>query len=240
MGWIDRLSTGWKAWVLLFALTITAGAPGVFNLPALDRDESRFAQASKQYLETGDYITIRYQDEYRNKKPAGIHWLQAGSSAALGEGERLDIWTYRVPNWIGVGLATMACFWLGIAAVGRRSAFIGAVLFGSSMLLTSEAHISKTDGVLIFLITLQMGFLLRLYLRKDNDRRNAIAFWVVHGAGFLIKGPVITLVAGMTMLVLWLWDRRDHHWMKSLAWWPGPLISALMVLPWFILIQIAT
>ncbi|WP_300378249.1 glycosyltransferase family 39 protein [Henriciella sp.] len=240
MGWIDRLSTGWKAWVLLFALTITAGAPGVFNLPALDRDESRFAQASKQYLETGDYITIRYQDEYRNKKPAGIHWLQAGSSAALGEGERLDIWTYRVPNWIGVGLATMACFWLGIAAVGRRSAFIGAVLFGSSMLLTSEAHISKTDGVLIFLITLQMGFLLRLYLRKDNDRRNAIAFWVVHGAGFLIKGPVITLVAGMTMLVLWLWDRRDHHWMKSLAWWPGPLISVLMVLPWFILIQIAT
>ena len=40
--------------------------------------------------------------------------------------------------------------------------------------------------------------------------------------------------------MLWLWDRRDHDWMKSLAWWPGPLISVLMVLPWFIMIQIAT
>ncbi|WP_084397210.1 ArnT family glycosyltransferase [Henriciella aquimarina] len=240
MTWIDRLSTGWKAWILLFALTMTAAAPGVFNLPALDRDESRFAQASKQYLETGDYIAIRYQDEFRNKKPAGIHWLQAGSTAAFGEGENLDIWTYRVPSWIGAGLATLACFWVGIGAVGRRSALIGSALFGSSLLLTSEAHISKTDGVLVFLITLAMGCLLRLYLRKDNDRKLAIAFWVIHGAGFLIKGPVITLVAGLAILVLWMWDRRDHDWMRSLAWWPGPLISVLMVLPWLILIQMAT
>ena len=240
MDWIDRLSNGWKAWLILFALTMTAAAPGVFNLPALDRDESRFAQASKQYLETGDYITIRYQDEYRNKKPAGIHWLQAGSTAAFGKGENLDIWTYRVPSWIGAGLSVLACFWLGIAAIGRRGAFIGAALFGSSLLLTSEAHISKTDGVLIFLITMQMGCLLRLYLRKDNDKRLALAFWIIHGAGFLIKGPVISLVAGMAMLVLWLWDRRDHEWMRSLAWWPGPLISVLMVLPWLILIQITT
>ena len=240
MTWIDRLSTGWKAWFLLFALTMTAAAPGVFNLPALDRDESRFAQASKQYLETGDYITIRYQDEFRNKKPAGIHWLQAGSTAALGEGEHLDIWTYRVPSWIGAGLSVLACFWLGIAAIGRRAAFMGSALFGSSLLLTSEAHISKTDGVLVFLITLAMGCLVRLYLRKDNDKRLALAFWIIHGAGFLIKGPVISLVAGMAILVLWLWDRRDARWMKSLAWWPGPLISVLMVLPWLIMIQIAT
>lgn len=240
MTWIDRLSTGWKAWILLFALTMTAAAPGVFNLPALDRDESRFAQASKQYIETGDYITIRYQDEYRNKKPAGIHWLQAGATAAFGEGEHLDVWTYRIPSWIGAGLATLACFWAGIAAIGRRGAFIGSALFGSSLLLTSEAHISKTDGVLVFLITLAMGCLIRLYLRKDNDKRLAIAFWVIHGAGFLIKGPVISLVAGLAILVLWLWDRRDHDWLRSLAWWPGPLISVLMVLPWFIMIQIAT
>lgn len=240
MNWIDRLSTGWKAWVLLFALTITAAAPGVFNLPALDRDESRFAQASKQYLETGDYITIRYQDEYRNKKPAGIHWLQAGATAAFGKGEHLDVWTYRVPSWIGAGLATLACFWVGIAAIGRRGAFIGAALFGSSLLLTSEAHISKTDGVLVFLITLAMGCLLRLYLRKDNDKRLAMAFWIIHGAGFLIKGPVITLVAGLAILVLWLWDRRDADWMRALWWWPGPLVTVLIVLPWLIAIQIAT
>ena len=47
-----------------------------------DRDESRFAQASKEMLEENNYIVIQYQDELRNKKPAGIHWLQAASTAA--------------------------------------------------------------------------------------------------------------------------------------------------------------
>ena len=80
---LDRLSTGWKPWFVLFILTFGAAAPGVFNLPALDRDESRFAQASKEMLEEQDYIRIQYQDELRNKKPAGIHWLQAASTADL-------------------------------------------------------------------------------------------------------------------------------------------------------------
>jgi 4-amino-4-deoxy-L-arabinose transferase-like glycosyltransferase len=70
---LDRLSTGWQAWALLFMITFLGAAPGVFNLPALDRDESRFAQASKEMLEEDSYILIQYQDELRNKKPAGIH-----------------------------------------------------------------------------------------------------------------------------------------------------------------------
>src|SRR3977135_2942381 len=50
--------------------------PGFFNIPLIDRDEARFAQATKQMVETGDLVDIRFQDEVRNKKPAGDHWLQ--------------------------------------------------------------------------------------------------------------------------------------------------------------------
>ena len=56
-----------------------AALPALFALPPLDRDESRFAQATAQMLETGDFINIRYQGEPRDKKPVGIHWLQAVS-----------------------------------------------------------------------------------------------------------------------------------------------------------------
>ncbi len=240
MEFLDRISIGWKAWALLFLITFTAAAPGVFSLPALDRDESRFAQASKQMLETEDYIRIRYQDELRNKKPAGIHWLQAGSSALLGEGDRTEIWTYRVPSWIGAALATLATFWCGMILIGRRAAFIGAALFGSTLLLTSEAHISKTDGVLVFLTTLGMGALARLYIRQDNDKKIAILFWAAMGLGFLIKGPVTPMVAVFAMAVLYVWDGRNWEWMKVLLWWPGPLLFVLLVLPWFIWIQLAT
>ena len=227
MDMLDRLASGWKAWVILFAITLTAAAPGVFNLPALDRDESRFAQASKQYIETGDYLIIRYQDEYRNKKPAGIHWLQAGATHVLGDEDKLDIWTYRVPSWLGAALATLATFWCGIVLIGRRAAFLGVALFGATLLLTSEAHISKTDGVLVFLTTWGIGALARLYMgQADNPKRMALIFWFAMGCGLLIKGPVTPMVAAYAGFGAWVWAKagegKGGDWWRPLIWWPGP------------------
>jgi len=245
MDMLSRLSTGWKAWFVLFALTLGAAAPGVFNLPALDRDESRFAQASKQYIETGDYLIIRYQDEYRNKKPAGIHWLQSGATLLLGDEDRLDIWTYRVPSWLGAAFATLATFWCGLVLIGRRAAFIGAALFGTTLLLTSEAHISKTDGVLVFLTTLSIGALARLYMgRTSKPRHMALFFWFLIGCGLLIKGPVTPMVAAYAGLGAWVWARSagaaTSDWWRPLIWWPGPVLALAMFLPWLIAIQLAT
>ena len=42
--------------ILIFIL------PGFYSLPPLDRDEARFAQASRQMLESGDYISIKFQE----------------------------------------------------------------------------------------------------------------------------------------------------------------------------------
>lgn len=241
---LDRLSSGWKAYLLLFAVTFLAAAPGVFNLPALDRDESRFAQASKQYLETGDYLIIRYQDEFRNKKPAGIHWLQAGSTAMLGDEDRLEIWTYRVPSWLGAAFAAMATFWAGLVLVGRRASFLGAGMFSATLLLTSEAHISKTDGVLVFLTALSIGALARLYMRQDHSKKMALLFWFAIGLALLIKGPVTPMVAAYAGFGAWVWAKagegKGGDWWRPLIWWPGPALALAMFLPWLAAIQIAT
>ena len=53
--------------------------PGFFNIPPVDRDEARFAQATKQMVEAKDFVDIRFQDEVRYKKPVGIYWLQAAA-----------------------------------------------------------------------------------------------------------------------------------------------------------------
>ncbi|MFN3313441.1 MAG: ArnT family glycosyltransferase, partial [Hyphomonas sp.] len=121
---LDRLSAGWKAWLLLFLITFVAAAPGVFMMPALDRDESRYAQASTQMLEEGDFILIRYQDELRNKKPAGIHWLQAASTAVFTGPEARHIWTHLLPSCLGEAIAKIACFCAGTPLIGRRASFL--------------------------------------------------------------------------------------------------------------------
>ena len=53
-------------YALMAALSVVV-LIGHHNVPPLDRDEARFAQASKQMLQTGDYITVRFQDELRAK-----------------------------------------------------------------------------------------------------------------------------------------------------------------------------
>ena len=61
--------------------------PGFFNIPPIDRDEARFAQATKQMVETRDFVDIRFQDEVRYKKPVGMYWLQAAAvETAVGAG----------------------------------------------------------------------------------------------------------------------------------------------------------
>ena len=62
---------------MLVLVSLITFLPGFFQIPPVDRDEPRFAQATKQMIETGDYVDIRFQDEEANDKPIGIYWLQA-------------------------------------------------------------------------------------------------------------------------------------------------------------------
>src|SRR5271166_3420818 len=67
---------------ILLLVSLIAFLPGFFYVPPVDRDEARFAQATKQMIETGDYVDIRFQEVSRYKKPVGIYWLQAAAAKA--------------------------------------------------------------------------------------------------------------------------------------------------------------
>ena len=96
---ISPRSSHARAVMVLVVVALLNILPGFFTIPPTDRDEARFAQATKQMLETGDYVDIRFQDEVRYKKPVGIYWLQAvavKAGKALGVRDALTtIWLYR-------------------------------------------------------------------------------------------------------------------------------------------------
>src|SRR5215831_8054655 len=104
---------GIRPHALLYLLCLILYAPGLAAIPPLDRDEARFAQATRQMLQTGDFVRIRFQDEARNKKPIGIYWLQAASVAALSSPESAAIWPYRVPSALAATIAALLTFVLG-------------------------------------------------------------------------------------------------------------------------------
>src|SRR5204863_2553045 len=111
--------------LLLTLFCVLLWTPGFFSLPPGDRDESRFAQATKQMLETGDFVRIMNGTEERNRKPIGIYWLQTPFVAAaqeLGLARANPIWPYRIPSALGGLAAVLGTFALGEWLVGRRAA----------------------------------------------------------------------------------------------------------------------
>src|ERR1700752_3888523 len=138
-----------RAAAILALVSLILFLPGFFQIPPVDRDEAYFAQATKQMIETGDYVDIRYQDDVRYRKPVGIYWLQAAgvnTASALGGPNALGkIWLYRVPSLIGAVGAVLGTYWCALAFVSRRGAVLAALMMMSSALLGVEARLAKTD-----------------------------------------------------------------------------------------------
>lgn len=240
---LDRFIAGWRGPLLAALVALLAGLPALMLLPPLDRDESRYAQATSQMLETGDYVDIRFQDDPRWKKPVGIYWMQAAAVAVTSSVENRDIAPYRIPSILGAMLAAAACAWAGAAMFGQRAGFLAGAMLGASFLLSTEAGIAKTDAMLCGAVTLAMAGLARIYLASRAGevpiRPHKLMFWLGLGLSILIKGPIGLVVVVPAMIALSVWD-RDARWLKRLGWgWGLPLV-ALIVGPWAIAITIAT
>lgn len=251
---IDRLSafvsaSHARACAFLLLLSLAAFLPGFSTLQPIDRDEPRFAQASKQMLETGDFIDIRFQDEARHKKPVGIYWLQAAAvkaGAALGVPEaRTQIWLYRIPSLIGATATVLLTYWALLAFLSPPLALLGGALMATAVLLGVEARIAKTDAVLAACAVASMGALARTWLDWTRSlafvpsRRNWLVFWVATAIGLLIKGPIVPMVWGLAILVLSA-SQRSFRWLRPLRFGPGLLLCLIVVLPWFVAIMIKT
>src|SRR3954469_22250603 len=103
-----RWSGSWMGGGLLVILCFAVYLPGLSAWPCVDRDEARFAQASRQMMESRDFVVPRVQGRVRLNKPPLIYWLQSAVARVLA-GDGLDaIWMYRVPSLLAAIAAVLA------------------------------------------------------------------------------------------------------------------------------------
>src|SRR3954447_9185511 len=235
-----------RAIAFLLVCGVLSFLPGFVNIPPIDRDETRFAQATKQTVETGDYVDIRFQDDARYKKPVGIYWLQSAvvqTASKLGlQRAQIRIWLYRIPSLIGAIGAVLMTYWTALAFVTRRGAVLAALIMCSSVLLGAEARLAKTDAVLLLTVIAAMGPMARVYLswqRGEDPAHPAwtspAMFWTALAGGILIKGPLILLFVGLTIGTLAILDRTAAWvWRLRPVW--GLTWLLVLVLPWFVAI----
>lgn len=240
-----------RPYALLALLGLLLWLPGILSLPALDRDESRFAQASRQMVESGELVDIRFGQVPRYKKPVGIYWLQAAATGIAdkfpGVGDH-RIWTYRLPSLLGGIAAAWATLWCALALAGAEAALLAGLLMLGTVLLTGEASIAATDAVLLAAVVAMQGVLLRVWRAARvpdapvPSTRLVLGGWAALAAGILIKGPVTPILAMLTVAGLVVWDRqwkdRQWRWLSRLKAGRGVLLTALMVVPWLVAIAI--
>ncbi len=249
-GWqAARLAVVWLARVAAsrpFLLTVLAIAlfwPGITRLPPLDRDESRFAQAALQMVESGDAVDIRFQDAPRYQQPPAIYWLQGAAVSLLSPPDQRDIWANRVPGALAAVAAVLLTSHIAAVLYGANAGFLAGLLLALSVLLGAEARIATIDATLLAVTLVAQAALLDVWRRRDLPPPPAAAaiapwvapavFWVAIGVGLLLKGPLILVVTFGTLLGLAVAERQ-WRWMLALQPWLGASLILAIVLPWVV------
>jgi 4-amino-4-deoxy-L-arabinose transferase-like glycosyltransferase len=105
-----------------------------------------------------------------------------------------------------------------------------------------EARLAKTDAMLLFTVVAAMGAMARAYLswQRGDDTPHPpwswpIIFWTALAGGILLKGPLILMFVGLTIVALAFLD-RSLAWLWRLRPVWGLIWLLVLVLPWFVAI----
>jgi 4-amino-4-deoxy-L-arabinose transferase-like glycosyltransferase len=141
---------------------------GMARVPPLDRDESRYAEATAQMLESGNYVDVRFQDRPRYLQPAGIYWLESVSVSLFSSPGARQVWAYRIPSQISAVVTVLLTAWIGATLFGGAIGFAAALLLMMAVLVGVEARMATIDSTLLCAIMVAQCALLKIWLRRDE------------------------------------------------------------------------
>lgn len=229
-------------WIFLAILSASALVYLVGNasVQLWDRDEPRYAQTSRQMLQSGDWVVPRFLDGIRTAKPIFIYWCQALSMSVFGD----NAFAARFPSALAM-VATLSL--LGIVIwkqVGAHRALWTVFIFSSCGLTIASAKMALTDAVLLFFITIGQLCIYRLW-RYGFSLDTVLILGLAIGLGGLTKGPVVLGVHLTTVLGLWGIGKicptsRPSGYDKTQFPLIVPIVIAvafIVVFPWIYLVQ---
>lgn len=195
---------------LLLALIILAAA-GVYlvgngSVALWDRDEPRYAQTSRQMLQSGDWVVPRFLNHVRTAKPALIYWCQASAMSVLGD----NAFAARLPSAVATLILLIVLSIVLWRHIGAERTVWTILIFASAGLTIAAAKMCITDAVLLLWVTIAQLCLYAMW-RGNCSWPIIITLGVAHGLAVLTKGPVLLGFQAMTILALWAlhWiDRR--------------------------------
>jgi 4-amino-4-deoxy-L-arabinose transferase-like glycosyltransferase len=216
----------------------------------VDETEPLFAEASRQMLVRGDWITPFFNEETRFDKPALIYWCQAIAYSILGVNE----WAVRLPSAIAamvvVGLGFYILQWYqlqrdisaGISHPVRRWAT--AAVGGAVMCLNPEMIIWGRTGVSDMLLTGCIAsslfcFFLGYATPPEENRKKTnwyMFFYIFIAGAILTKGPVGIVLPVLIVGSFLFYVGKLRAVISEIHPILGSLTIIVLALPWYILV----
>jgi 4-amino-4-deoxy-L-arabinose transferase-like glycosyltransferase len=177
--------------VLLLLAALLFLSIGNGALPLIDRDEPRFAEASREMLERGDWVVPYFNNKYRFDKPPLIYWLQASSYRVLGQNE----FAARFPSVLCAALTVVALAAWAARHSNPTTGARAAIIFLLNLQVFAHGRAAVADMAMVLFVTLASW---SAWEAMEDPRPNSrkfwsIAFWGTLALGFLAKGPIALL-----------------------------------------------
>lgn len=203
---------------------------GLGDIGLTDRDEGSNAEAGREMLESGDWISPTLNYEPRYAKPAFVYWVLASTYALFGENE----FTARLPSaMFGLGLLFLQYFFLN-RFLGPTIAFGGALILLLNAEFVGLHRMVMTDPELVFFTTLATYSFWVGFREDGRDRHFLWLFYIGMALAMLAKGPVgiiIPLLAVIPYLTLTRQWKIYFAKGKPLVGW---MLFIAIAAPWYL------
>jgi 4-amino-4-deoxy-L-arabinose transferase-like glycosyltransferase len=212
----------------LIALAALTFALGLGRQAITDADEAYYAEASREMVASGDWLTPHYNFTDRWQKPVLYYWLTAATYLVTGPGEgAARLWSALS----GVALALLT------AAAARRHAsdadsqWLAGAIVATSYGYFAMARSALPDLPLAACITAVIAA--GIAAGHTGAHRWWMAAGLFGGLGFLMKGPVAVAVPAVVLLPIW-WVERRTTTVPPTAVLKAAAVFCAVGLPWFV------
>lgn len=210
--------------------------PGIGESTIARQQELRVVLASRDMAEGGSWLIPHFMGEERLRKPPLMYWIVATAFKTAGTTESATV--ARLPSAIAGTALVIATFLFGGRMIGRRAAFVGAIVLATSIGFTRHARLSETDIPQTLFCSLAI-FAAYFALTGKHPMRTWILTGIAAGIGFMIKGPAsiampLAAIATFQMLAKF----------RAKISWPGAIaalaIFVAIATPWYIAVAMQT
>lgn len=196
--WAEKLSTKPFVTVVLMCLVILLS--GNWILPLMDRDEPRFAEASREMLQRRDLLVPWFNGQYRFDKPPLIYWCQSAAYLFLGE----TSFAARLPSVLfTTATAVLLLFW-GRSLGQPQAGFYAAIVFVTCLQVLIHGRLAVADMPMIFFVLSAVWSGWQMSRPGQRQPRWWWVFYLSLALGFLAKGPVAWLPLAGVLIGRWL------------------------------------